>query len=112
MHPVIGVVVVDVRRTTMPSDVHSSDFVLRRDAQQAESSQQPKERRHCGRHPTSDAQDFEDLRGEELASAAHEEPMGSAAIAAVNFQNVVLLGEEAHKEHTPGATASVQLRGF
>jgi hypothetical protein len=40
------------------------------------------------------------------------QPVGPVAGPAVNFQDVVLFSEEAHKEHTPGAASSVQLGGF
>jgi hypothetical protein len=112
MHSMIGVVVVYVRSTTVPGDVHSGDFVLRGDAKQAEPVQQPEEGSHGDRHPARDAQNFDDLRAEQLASASHEQPVGPVAGPAVNFQDVVLFSEEAHKEHTPGAASSVQLGGF
>lgn len=112
MHSVIGAVLVDVRRTTVPGDVHSRNFVLGGDAQQVESLQQPEEGHHGGCYPARDYQDFDDLRSQQLAAASHEQPVGPVASAAVDLQNVVLLGEEAHEDQPPGAASAVQLGGF
>ncbi|GJN02377.1 hypothetical protein PR202_ga19720 [Eleusine coracana subsp. coracana] len=101
---------VDVGEPAMPCEVHSGHLVLGRDAEQPELLEREEERSHGGADPPGDDEDLYDLRGEELAAAAHEQPVRPAG--RVDLLDVLLPGEEAREEDPPRAAAAVQLRGL
>ncbi|KAG0529980.1 hypothetical protein BDA96_05G144700 [Sorghum bicolor] len=86
-------VVVDVGETSVPGEVHAGHLVVGRDAQQVQLLERVEEWAHASAHPPGDHQDLDDLRGEELPAAAHEQPVGPPG--AVDLLHVLLAREEA-----------------
>ncbi|BAS90025.1 Os04g0509500, partial [Oryza sativa Japonica Group] len=99
-----------VREPAVPCQVHAGRLVLGGDAEQAELLEPVEERSHGAADPPEDDQDLDDVRGEQLAAAAHEQAVRPAG--AVDLLDVLLPREERGEEDPPRAAPAVELGGL
>lgn len=99
----------NVSSSTVPGDVHAGDLVFGGNSEQPELVQDQKQRAHGCRHPACDDKNLNDLGGQELASATHEEAVGPIGEIIVHLLHIVLLGEEADENEAPSPAPTVEL---
>lgn len=98
---------VDVCETTVPGQVHAGHLVLGGDPEELQLVENEEQWAHGGADPASYRQYLDQMRRQQLAPAAHEQPVMDAR--PVYLDHVLFLREQRREDHPPCSAPAVQL---